>query len=131
MAAIGGSSIAAVPADRWLKLATIATAAGAFSAMFGVGGGVVLVPLLIIWLAYGEREAAGTSLAAIAAIALLATVGQGLYGNVDLLEGLSIGIPAVAGVLVGTQVQQLISSAPSRPLFAVLLVAVAIQLLVG
>ena len=99
--------------------------------MFGVGGGVVLVPLLIIWLAYGEREAAGTSLAAIAVIALLATAGQGLYGNVDLLEGVVIGIPAVGGVLVGTQIQQLVSERALSALFAVLLAAVAIQLLVG
>ncbi len=99
--------------------------------MFGVGGGVVLVPLLIIWLAYGEREAAGTSLAAIAVIALLATVGQGLYGNVDLLQGVVIGIPAVGGVLVGTQIQQLVSERALSALFAVLLAAVAIQLLVG
>lgn len=99
--------------------------------MFGVGGGVVLVPLLIIWLTYGEREATGTSLAAIAVIALLATVGQGLYGNVDLLEGVLIGLPAVGGVIVGTQVQQLASERVISALFAVVLAAVAIQLLVG
>ena len=55
--------------------------------MFGVGGGSVIVPLLILWFAYGEREATGTSLAAIVVIALLATIAQGAYGNVDLLEG--------------------------------------------
>ena len=99
--------------------------------MFGVGGGVVLVPLLILWLAYDEREAAGTSLAAIAVISLLATVGQSLYGNVDLLEGVLIGVPAVGGVLVGTQVQQLASERVISALFAALLVAVGIQLLVG
>lgn len=120
-----------MPADRWLKLATIATAAGAFSGMFGVGGGVVIVPLLIFVLAYGEHEATGTSLAAIAVIALFAAVGQGLYGNVDLLEGLFIGLPAVGGVLVGTQVQQRVSERTILTLFVALLIAAAVQLLVG
>ncbi len=99
--------------------------------MFGVGGGVVIVPLVIFWLGYGEREATGTSLAAIAVIALLAAIGQGLYGNVDLLEGLLIGFPAVGGVLVGTQLQQRVGERTISLLFAALLVAVAIQLLVG
>lgn len=109
----------------------IATAAGAFSGMFGVGGGVVIVPLLIFVLAYGEHEATGTSLAAIAVIALFAAVGQGLYGNVDLLEGLFIGLPAVGGVLVGTQVQQRVSERTILILFVALLIAAAVQLLVG
>jgi uncharacterized membrane protein YfcA len=100
VAAIGGTSIAGVARDRLLKLAAIATAAGAFSGLFGVGGGTVIVPLLIFWFAFGEREATGTSLAAIVLIALFAAVAQGLYGNVDLLEGMLVGIPAVGGVVV-------------------------------
>ena len=66
-----------LPCGRILKLAAIGTAAGAFSGLFGVGGGTVIVPLLIVWLAYGERLATGTSLAAIVLIAGFAAVGQG------------------------------------------------------
>ncbi len=55
--------------SRLLRLAVIGSVAGAFSGLFGVGGGTVIVPLLILWFAYGEREATGTSLAAIAVIA--------------------------------------------------------------
>src|ERR671919_1750421 len=91
---------------RTLKLAVIGTAAGAFSGLFGVGGGTVIVPLLILWLGYGERLATGTSLAAIAVIALFAVAGHGLYGNVDLLKGLLVGGPAVAGVVAGAAIQQ-------------------------
>ena len=47
------------------RLAVIATVAGAFSGLFGVGGGAVIVPLLILWMGYEEREATGTSLTAI------------------------------------------------------------------
>ena len=51
--------------DRLAKLAAIGTAAGAFSGLFGVGGGSVIVPLLVLWLGFGERVATGTSLLAI------------------------------------------------------------------
>lgn len=113
-----------------LKLAITATAAGAFSGLFGVGGGSVIVPLLIFWFAYGEREATGTSLAAIAAIAVFATLGQGAYGNVDIAEGLLIGLPAVAGVVGGAALQQRVPERAVSLLFSLLLVGIAIELLV-
>jgi uncharacterized membrane protein YfcA len=115
---------------RLLLLAAIATAAGAFSGLFGVGGGTVIVPLLIFWLGYAEREATGTSLAAISIIAGLAAAGQGIEGNVDVLKGLLIGIPAVGGVIAGTALQQRIPQRGVALLFALLLVAVAIELIV-
>jgi uncharacterized membrane protein YfcA len=113
---------------RTLKLAATGTCAGLFSGLFGVGGGTVVVPLLVLWLAYGEREATGTSLAAIVVISILATVLQGAYGNVELLKGLLVGIPAVGGVVVGTWLQQRISTEAIGLLFAVLLIAVAADL---
>jgi uncharacterized membrane protein YfcA len=113
-----------------LKLAVVGTAAGAFSGLFGVGGGSVIVPLLIFWLAYEERLATGTSLAAIIVIALLAVIGQGAYGNVDVAEGLLVGVPAVAGVLIGTTLQQRLPEGAVSLLFAVLLVAIAAELLI-
>ena len=66
----------------------IGTAAGLFSGLFGVGGGTVIVPLLVVWLGYGEREATGTSLAAIVFIAGFAAAVQGAYGNVHVLDAL-------------------------------------------
>ena len=115
---------------RLAKLAAIGIAAGAFSGLFGVGGGTVMVPLLILWFAYGEREATGTSLAAIVVIAAFATAGHAGYGNVDWLDGLLIGIPAVGGVLAGTALQQRIPQRWISLLFALLLVGVAIELVV-
>jgi uncharacterized membrane protein YfcA len=119
-----------MPRERLAKLGVIATAAGTFSALFGVGGGTVIVPLLIFWLAYAEREATGTSLVAIVAIAGLAATGQGIEGNVDVVKGVLIGIPAIGGVLAGTALQQRISQEAVALLFAFLLLAVAIDLIV-
>lgn len=106
----------------------IGTAAGAFSGLFGVGGGTIIVPLLIFWLAYGEREATGTSLAAIAVIAVLAVIGHGAYGNVDVVKGLLVGVPAVFGVVGGAALQQRLPERAISLLFAALLVVIAVEL---
>jgi uncharacterized protein len=122
----------ALPAHSPLKLAAIGTLAGLFSGLFGVGGGTVIVPLLIFWFAYGERLATGTSLAAIVLIGLLGAVAQGgIYGNVHVVTGLLLSIPAIVGVLIGTAVQQRISQQAVSLLFAALLVAIAIELILS
>ncbi len=113
---------------RILRLAGIASAAGAFSGLFGVGGGTIVVPLLMLWLGYEEREATGTSLAAIALIAALAAAAHALYGNLDAAAGLLVGAPAVAGVLAGTALQQRIPARAVSAIFAVVLVASAAYL---
>jgi uncharacterized membrane protein YfcA len=115
---------------RTLKLAVIGTAAGALSGLLGVGGGSVIVPLLIVWLGYGEREATGTSMMAIIVIASLAVTLQALYGNVDPGNAAIVGLPALAGAVVGTAVQQRIPERAISLLFALLLVAIAIELIV-
>jgi uncharacterized membrane protein YfcA len=120
----------ALPSHPILKLAAIGTLAGIFSGVFGVGGGTIIVPLLIFWFGYGERLATGTSLAAIVLIGLLGTLAQGgIYGNVHVLTGLWLSVPAVLGVVIGTAVQQRISQRAVSFLFAALLVAIAIELI--
>jgi uncharacterized membrane protein YfcA len=115
---------------RFLALAVIGTAAGLFSGLFGVGGGTVIVPLLILWLGYGEREATGTSLGAIVLIAAVATLTHGAYGNVHVAKGLLVGVPAVGGVLAGTWLQQRVPPRTVSVLFALLLTASAVDLVV-
>ncbi len=87
------------------------------------------MPLLILWLGYGEREATGTSLAAIVIIAAYATVGQALYGNVSVPRAALVGVPALAGVVAGTALQQRLPERGVALLFAALLVATAIELI--
>jgi uncharacterized membrane protein YfcA len=118
-----------VPRDRIVKLAAIATAAGAFSGLFGVGGGTVIVPLLIFWLGFGEREATGTSLAAIIVIGGLAAGAQAIYGNVDVAKAALVGIPALGGVAAGAALQQRLPERLISGLFALLLVTIAVELI--
>jgi uncharacterized protein len=117
--------------SRTLKLAATGTGAGLFSGLFGVGGGTVIVPLLVLWLDYGEREATGTSLAAIVVIAAIATLLQGAYGNVSVTKGMLVGVPAVAGVLLGTWIQQRVPTETIGLLFALLLIGVAVDLVLS
>lgn len=122
----------ATPDHAIWKLAAIGTLAGAFSGLFGVGGGTIIVPLLIFWFAYGERLATGTSLAAIILIGLLGALAQGgIYGNVHLGTGLLLAIPAIAGVVIGTAIQQRIPQRTVSYLFAALLVAMAVELILS
>jgi len=113
-----------------LKLAAIGTAGGIFSGLLGVGGGSVIVPLLIIWLGYGAREATGTSMMAIVVIAAVAVTLQAFYGNVDPPNAALVGIPAIAGAFVGTALQQRISERLISVLFALLLIVIAIELII-
>jgi uncharacterized membrane protein YfcA len=115
---------------RTLKLVITGTAAGVLSGLFGIGGGTVIVPLLVLWFGFGEHEATGTSLAAICVIAGVAAAVQGAYGKVHVDEGVLVGIPAVGGVLAGTWLQQRLNSRAISLLFAGLLVATAIGLIV-
>ena len=107
---------------RLVRLGVIGTVAGAFSGLFGVGGGTVIVPLLILWLGSEAREATGTSLAAIVIIAAIGALLNGIFGNVDVPKGLLIVIPAVFGVVVGTALQQRVPVRVLNGIFAVLMV---------
>jgi uncharacterized membrane protein YfcA len=125
---VSSQALAEDPRRRALKLAVIGTAAGAFSGLFGVGGGTVIVPLLVLWLGYDERVATGTSLGAIVFIAAFAAGTQGLYGNVNLRDALLVGVPAIGGVMLGARLQQRVSGPSISYLFAGVLVASAVGL---
>jgi uncharacterized membrane protein YfcA len=119
-----------VPENRTIRLAVIGVAAGAFSGLFGVGGGLVMVPLLLLWLGFGEREATATSLWAIVFTAALAAAGQALYGNVDVGDAALLAVPAVIGVGLGVAVQQRLSERAVSIAFAIVLTIIAVELIV-
>ena len=89
----------------------------------------MIVPLLIVWLGYGAREATGTSLMAIVVIAAVAVTLQAFYGNVDPPNAALVGIPAIGGAVAGTALQQRIPERMISLLFAGLLVVIAGKLI--
>ena len=112
-------------------LAAAGALAGLVSALFGVGGGIVIVPLLVGFAGYDAKRATSTSLAAIILIAIWGTIAQGALGNVDWSAAALIGIPAMVGVTVGVAVKQRISTARLEIGFAVLMVVVAVLVAVA
>lgn len=121
---------ASVRGDRLWRLAVIGAAAGLFSALFGVGGGVVAVPLLIALLGHDARSATATSLAAIVLTALWGTLTHGVLGNVEWGAAVLVGLPAMAGVTLGVALKRRIPVAVLTRAFAVLLVAAAVLLVI-
>ena len=89
----------------------------------------MVVPLLIVWLGFGEREATGTSLVAIIVIAAVAVAIHALYGNVDPGYAALVGVPAMVGVVAGAALQQRLSERVISGLFALLLAGIALELI--
>ena len=113
------------------RLVGIGLVAGVFSSLFGVGGGIVIVPLLLLVAAYPVREAAATSLGAIGITAAAGVVLYALRGEVDARYALLVGLPGAAGALAGTGLQQRVSGRVLTVAFAVLLCGLGIWLIAG
>ena len=113
------------------RLVLIGVLAGFFSALLGVGGGILVVPLLILFAQFAERPAMATSLAAIGITALAGTIRYAFEGAVDVEYAALIGIPAAVGAVLGAALQQRVNVRVLRYAFAGLLAVVAIVLLVA
>ncbi|HEX2303980.1 MAG TPA: sulfite exporter TauE/SafE family protein [Gaiella sp.] len=103
--------------------------AGVLSGVFGVGGGILFVPTLVL-LGLGQVEASATSLLAIVPTAAAGAVRQRAYGNLRVRAALVLGVVSVAGAELGVQVATRIDESLLRRLFGVLLLVVAARLLV-
>jgi uncharacterized protein len=111
-------------------LVLIGLAAGFFSALFGVGGGLIIVPLLLLVCHWQMRPATATSLGAIGIIAVAGTISYALHGELKPGAAAIVGIPAVFGVVAGVALQQRLAGRTLTLGFALLLTAVGIRLLV-
>jgi uncharacterized membrane protein YfcA len=110
-------------------LAGIGIAGGFFGALFGVGGGIVVVPLLIAAAGFGPREAAGTSLGVIGFTAVFGMLAFAALGEVHWRDAALVGAPAALGTLAGIWLQRRVSSRFLVLAFAAFIVVVAIRLL--
>jgi hypothetical protein len=110
-------------------LVLIGLLAGFFSALFGVGGGLVIVPLLLLLCHWQMRPATATSLAAIGIIALVGTVSYGFHGELKPGAAAIVGLPAAFGAVAGASLQQRLATRTLSLLFALLLVGVGVKLL--
>ena len=107
----------------------IGLVAGFFSALFGVGGGIVIVPLLLLAAKWDLRTASATSLAAIGITATAGVVTYVVHGEVRPLYAVLVGVPAAFGAASGSALQRRLPVRTLSYLFAALLVAIAVDML--
>lgn len=106
----------------------IGVCAGIVAGLLGVGGGVLFVPGLVIFLGLGQHQAEATSLLAIVPVAIVGTFKQDGYGNVRRQDALLMGLLSIAGAAAGVALANALSGTVLRVGFALLMVVVAIQL---
>jgi uncharacterized membrane protein YfcA len=106
----------------------IGLAAGLLSGLFGVGGGTVIVPLLVLLLRFDQRLAAGTSLAAIVPTATVGVISYAVHGSVAWIPALILAAGAVGGAQIGTWLLPRLSQTVLRWCFVAFLVTVIVSL---
>lgn len=107
----------------------VGLAAGIFSGLLGVGGGVIMVPLLVGVIGLSQHRAHATSLAAIVPIAAVGAVAFAIEGNLDYGVGALLAIGTLAGAPLGARVMARASEGPLKLMFGILMLVVAAQLL--
>jgi uncharacterized membrane protein YfcA len=107
---------------------SIGLAAGIVAGLLGVGGGVLFVPGLVLFMGLDQHQAEATSLLAIVPVAIVGTYRQDRYGNVRRADALLLGLLSVAGAAAGVALANALSGAFLRHAFAALVMLVAAQL---
>lgn len=106
----------------------IGLAGGVIAGLLGVGGGVLFVPGLVIFMSLSQHQAEATSLLAIVPVAIVGTIRQDRYGNVRRGDALLIGVLSVVGAVGGVALANALSGKVLRIAFAILILFVAAQL---
>ncbi|HEX8098944.1 MAG TPA: sulfite exporter TauE/SafE family protein, partial [Actinomycetota bacterium] len=115
---------------EWIGAAAVGVVAGFLSGLFGVGGGILIVPGLVLLMRMDQRLAHGTSLAAIVPIAFAGVAGYAVKHSVDWSVGAVLIAGAAAGALVGTRALQVVPKTWLAVLFAIFLLLTAIRLFI-
>jgi uncharacterized membrane protein YfcA len=109
----------------------IGLAGGMAAGLMGIGGGILFIPALAVFLDKTQIEAEGTALLAIIPVALVGAWRQGRFGNVRLEDGIAIGILSPLGVLAGAVVANALSERALEVVFALLVLVIAYRLAAG
>ena len=113
------------------KIVAAGLAAGFLSGLFGVGGGILIVPALVLLVGMAQKLAHGTSLAAVLPIAVSGLIGFALEDSVDWPVAAALTVGAMAGAVLGTHALQVLSPRAVGRIFAIVMFASALRLVVG
>jgi uncharacterized protein len=114
-----------------LLLGAIGLVAGVLSGLFGVGGGIIMVPAMVLLAGMAQQRASATSLASIVPIAAVGAVIFGRADSVNLLAAVVLVIGSVTGVQIGSRLMPRIGDDRLRVGFAVFMIAVALTMLIA
>jgi uncharacterized membrane protein YfcA len=106
----------------------IGLAGGVIAGLLGVGGGVLFVPGLVLFMKLGQHQAEATSLLAIVPVAIVGTIRQDRYGNVRRDDAVVMGALSLAGAIAGVALANALSGQALRIAFAILILFVAFEL---
>ena len=112
------------------RFVAIGLAGGLLSGLLGVGGGIVMVPLLVFWAAYGQRDAHAVSLGAIIPISCASVLTYGVAGQVRPWEALALAAGSIVGARIGAGALARIEERPLKLVFGLFLGAVSVLMLV-
>jgi uncharacterized membrane protein YfcA len=113
---------------EYVAAVALGFAGGVVGGMLGVGGGILFVPALTIFLGEPQIEAEATSLVAIVPVAIVGAWRQRGFGNVRLRDGIWIGVLSPVGVLIGVVIANIVSQRVLELAFAALVLVIAAQL---
>ncbi len=116
--------------EAWYVCVLLGVACGVFSAMFGVGAGIIMIPALAMVLGYSQKSAQGMSLAVMAPMALVGAIRYRMNPEIemDMARVALLATGAVAGALAGAHWVGQISGLTLRRAFAVILLAAAVRM---
>jgi uncharacterized protein len=109
-------------------VALVGVAAGVLAGLFGVGGGILFVPVLVFGLGLTQLHAEATSLLAILPTALVGSWRQHRYGNIDVRAALAVGLASVIGVQAGVLAAESLPESGLRRLFGAFLLVTSVQI---
>jgi hypothetical protein len=110
------------------KLIAIGLGGGLLSGLLGVGGGIVMVPLLVLWAGFAQRDAHATSLGAIIPISIAGIVTYGAAGEVRYGTALALAAGSVLGAPIGARLLSRMDERMLKLVFGVFLIAVSVLL---
>jgi len=113
------------------KFILVGAAAGLLSGLLGVGGGVIIVPLLALWIGFAQKTAQATSLVAIVLSSISGAISYALGGDVLLIPAAIVAVGGVLGTFIGSWLLHRMSEAQVQLLFVGIMLIAAVRLILG
>lgn len=110
------------------KVLLLGLVGGVIGGFFGIGGGIVLVPLIVYALKGDQHTAHATSLGAIVLISIASMIRYAIDGNIDVDFGIALGVGAIVGSTIGASIMHRLSANTLRIVFSVVLIVVGVRM---